>query len=481
MKKDKNTRNELLLYINGQRTVVTGSRAFLPLSSFLRYELAQTGTKVVCAEGDCGACTVLVAFPERAKTHSFRMINSCIAPVYLFDGASLVTVEGLREANQDLHEVQKQMLNHHGSQCGFCTPGFVMALTGMLESGGSVDEQRVKNFTTGNLCRCTGYKPIITAGTAIDSQKVKPLRQRYLTSVIKKDLEATAKTSFRIETEEKVVHGPTSLKEVSRLLAAHRNLKIVSSGTDLGVVYNKEKIDLEHALTLHHIPELFDLKDADGEIFVGAKVDLHLLQRFVKTKIPSFARFLNIFASPQIRNAATLVGNIANGSPIADTLPFLFVTEALVEIQGPRRQRTVPITELYKGYRRLSLEPGEWITGVRIPKPKRGERLFLYKVSQRRDLDISTVNAGFLVKKGPSGIETIRIAYGGVGPTVLRLRETERFLRGRVLQDNIFREARQMIQNEIHPISDLRGSEDFRRKASDGLFRKFCLEEASPS
>lgn len=469
-------RDFVIVYVNGQRVQVSGLDAFQPLSTFLRYHLQQTGTKVVCAEGDCGACTIMAAFPERKDPQFFAM-NSCIAPVYLMDGASIVTVEGLNEA-AEVNEVQKQMINCHGSQCGFCTPGFIMAMTAMCENEKQITAQKVKNYTTGNLCRCTGYQPIVNAGLAIDLKKIKPLEKKYLTAQIRKDLKQVSQKAFELKTPRRVAYGPKTTNEVSKILKTKKAVRIVSSATDLGVQFNKEKIELEAVITLHHLPELFELKDSKGKIFVGAKVDLSHLQEFLRKKNPDFSRFLNIFASPQIRNVATLIGNIANASPIADTIPVLFCLEAEVQIESLGRKRKVPIEQFYKGYKQIDLKAGEWISGIWMARPKSDEKMFLYKVSQRRDLDISTVNAAFWMKKSKGQLKALRIAYGGVGPTTLRLKNTEKFLLQHNLNSQKMAQAHEVLQTEISPISDMRASENFRRKVSANLLKKFYLEQS---
>lgn len=470
-------RDHVVMYINGRRVTVSGADVFLPFSSFLRYQLAQTGTKVVCAEGDCGACSIMVAYPGRKALKGipqFRSMNSCIAPTYLLDGASVVTVEGLKDG-QEMGEVQKKMVECHGSQCGFCTPGFVVAMTAMFEAKNKITEQDVKNYTTGNLCRCTGYQPIINAGMAVDTSKISPLPARYLTPSIRSDLKKVASTAFEISTSTKKIHAPTQIKEVSKILIKNKNARLISAATDLGVQFNKEKTELEHMVTLQQIPDLFEVKTIKNQIFVGSKVDLTNLQKKVKPLIPEFAKFLRLFASPQIRNVATLVGNIANASPIADTLPFLFVMEAQLEIQGAQGKRRVAINHFYKGYKKIDLKKGEWISGVLIPQLAKDERLYLYKVSQRRDLDISTVNAGFFIK-GQGEIKDLRIAYGGVGPTTLRLSKTEKYLKEN-FGPSALEKAKEFLQSEISPHSDLRGSDGFRRKVSQNLVHKFYLQE----
>lgn len=462
------------MYVNGAPTQVSGPEAFLPLSSFLRYSQSKTGTKVVCAEGDCGACSVLVAFPERNQKNksssAFRAMNSCIAPVYLLDGASIVTIEGIKSESGP-SEVQKQITACFGSQCGFCTPGFVIALTAMYECQKKVDAAKVKNFTTGNLCRCTGYEPIVSAGLTVNPEKLEPLSQRYLTEKIKKDLSAACRHEFEIISGQKCVFGPTKTSQVSPFLKKLRSGQIVSSATDLGVQYNKEKIELDKTLTLHHVPKLFNISITKSSVEIGAKVTLADIQDNLSAELPEFCRFLNIFASPQIRNVATLAGNIANASPIGDTLPFLFVSEAILEIQGLKSSRKIPITEFYLSYKKTALRPGEWITKIIIPKLTSAARYYLYKVSQRRDLDISSVVAAFSLQKG-----SVKVAFGGVGPTTLRLKQTESFLSSKGLGPTERQRAKELLQKEISPISDLRASEAFRRKVSENLLEKFCVE-----
>jgi xanthine dehydrogenase small subunit len=477
-------RDHLFFFLNGKPVELQGPRAFDTLSSYLRVHAGLPGTKVVCAEGDCGACCVMVADPRKpnpgAFSSPFRLVNSCILPMALLDGCSVVTVEGMENPDGTLGEIQKQMVSCHGSQCGYCTPGFVMAICGMFEQGQlgktKPDAQKVKNYLTGNLCRCTGYSPIIEAARAVDPGKVEKLEKRYFTAKIRTRLLQATRKSFEIRFADAIAHGPSTSREVSELLRKYPGLRIVSSATDLGVVHNKEKIDLYRLLTLHRVPELHALKTSAGVLSVGAKVDLETLRRCVKKSIPEFSRFLNLFASPPIRNTATLVGNIANGSPIADTLPALFVLEAQIEVAGLKGMRKIPITELYAGYRKLRLKPGEWIRRVLIPVPKKGEALRLYKVSQRKDLDISTVNAAFYLTRKGARILRVRAAYGGVGPTTLRVPALEKVLKGEFTQ-KLQAPAEKAIADTVTPLSDVRASDLYRKQLCVQLFRKFCAEE----
>jgi xanthine dehydrogenase small subunit len=479
-------RSSIFFYLNGKKTELSGDECFLPLANFLRKNCALPGTKIVCAEGDCGACSVLVAYPERKASGptQFKVVNSCIVPIFLLDGASVVSIEGLTAEDGALSEIQSQMLSCHGSQCGFCTPGFVVTLAALAEEkksqGKKISRNDVKNFCTGNLCRCTGYEPIIEAGESIDLAKCASIEKKYLTKAIADDLKKISRNSFVISAGEKTCFAPTKIADVAKVLKA-KNPRIVSAATDLGVLHNKEKIDLYQTMTLHHVPELFDLEENARELKVGARVDLESLRLKCKKSYPEFADFLNIFASVQIRNFATLVGNVANASPIGDTLPFLFVMEAQVEIMGPGKKRLLPITELYSGYRKMNLKSGEWISAIIIPKLK-SYSLKLYKVSQRRDLDISSVSAAFL---RDNKSDQLKVAFGGVGPTTLRLRKFEKhatplfsqYKVERGISSEEIKKACAELRSEMTPISDARASKEFRLLVSENLFRKFALEE----
>jgi len=469
-------RDFLLIYLNGERVEVRGADAFGMLSEFLRYRRRLTGTKVVCAEGDCGACTVLRAFPRPGgKGLSFQSVNSCIFPVFLADGSHLVTIEGLREGGA-LNELQDRMAACNGAQCGFCTPGIVMALTEMFENKKSVDEKAAKNYLTGNLCRCTGYSPIVEAACSVDRSKLKSMASRYGDSAIEKDLAKHCKIPVLIESGSKKFVSPVTSAEAARFRGKHKGARIFSAATDLGVQKNKGLIQPDVNLSLNLIPELYTLKKNGSRIHVGSKVSLTDLENFVAGHIPEFESFLRIFASKQIKNVATLTGNVVNGSPIGDTLPFLQVTGAIVELRGVKGARKVNFAKFYKGYRQADVKNDEIVTGISFEIPARDERLRLFKVSQRKDLDISCVNAGFRLSLKDGKVADVRMALGGVGPTILSLPKTESFLKGKALDESVVSESLKVMAKEITPRSDVRGSSDYRLALSQNLFRKFVAE-----
>ncbi|MBF0361456.1 MAG: FAD binding domain-containing protein [Oligoflexia bacterium] len=508
--KDKD-RNYVLLYVNGDRKVVSGENIFLPLSDYLRNILHLTGTKVVCAEGDCGACTVLraeviAATNGAGKNFHFEAVNSCIASVHLFDCSQIITVEGLKEQNGELNPVQQALVTEHGSQCGFCTPGFALTLTAMYVSANSIrsiTEKEIKDSLTGNLCRCTGYKGIIDAGLHVANDeklfsKARASLDVYQREDIYSDLTKHKSVPIAIETQNRKFYAPISIDSAIEFKKNSGNQKtyVFASATDLGVQINKEFIDPQRILSLNAIPELYEIKSESGGIEVGAKVSLTTLQNFVKdgtSSIPELYNLLNIFASPQIKNMGTLVGNVANGSPIGDTLPFLFVMEAILIIKGPaNKTRRVGICDFFKGYKKFDLNDDELITNIFIPTSD-STCLKLYKVSKRKDLDISTINAAFLAKITKSAddkqhkqhkqyqqIEKINICYGGVAATPLRLKNTEKLLQGKLLDqaniDATVDEAVKSIVAEISPIADVRGSVSYRNQLAGNLFKKFIEE-----
>jgi len=471
-------RDYIFFYLNGRPTEVRGDRASMMLSDFLRYDRALTGTKVVCAEGDCGACSILRRTPlDEAKP--FEPVNACIATVSQMDGSSLVTVEALA-TEEALSPVQQAMVTCHGSQCGFCTPGFVMALTGLVEkkiaikSKAAIDEREAKNYLTGNLCRCTGYQPILDSASAISIEKCESLSPKFYSSAIQKQLKAIVAEPVSIQSPEYRFFAPTKSTEVSKYLAKQVGARLLGAGTDLGVLVNKHKLRYENVVSLHLVPELYRVEAKRSRMRVGSRVTLAVLRRSVEKSIPELARFLDIFASPQIKNVATLVGNLVNASPIADTPPFLLVAGTVVVAVGPKGKREIPIESFYLDYRKTALKPGEWVSGVEFDVPSAGESLRLRKTSQRKDLDISNVNAAF--RYFPATKET-RIALGGVAATPLRLKKTEAFLKGKKLSLDLFPGAVKKMQEEISPLSDLRGSAAFRRVLVENLFEEFLTEE----
>ena len=345
-------RDHLLLYVNGERLEVRGEAAFASLTDFLRGDLRLSGTKVVCAEGDCGACTVLLGQPD-GETLRYVTVDACILFLYQLDGRHVVTVEGLHGTENALHPVQEAMVAGHGSQCGFCTPGFVMALAGRAEQKGT----DLRTSLTGNLCRCTGYVAILEAAESLDQTPMPVIADQYPVARIAADLRAGTVEPVRIQGTTSLLFVPRTLADAVEFKTRHPAAAIVAGGTELGVVRNKAGLEPAAILRLTNVPDLDRIDVAEEAVTIGANVTWTEVEEFAKETWPEFHRIIVRFGSPQIRNVATLIANIANGSPIADSLPFLAVMEAELDVLGPAGPRTVKLVDFYRGYKVKDLAP----------------------------------------------------------------------------------------------------------------------------
>ena len=478
-------RNQIVFYLNGKRHNVAGEQAGMMLADYLRYDQALTGTKVVCAEGDCGACSVLRYFPHVSGTDAdnYIAINSCITPVATLDASSLLTVESLKDGER-LHEAQRSMVDSHGSQCGFCTPGFVMALTGLVEEKLSkkqkaISDKEAKNCLTGNLCRCTGYQAIIDAATKVDLKKEKTLKDRYYDSEQESALKDVYAKSVLVETPKFSFFAPKTMVEAVAYLDKNPDTRIIASSTDLGVVHNKRKINLTKLLSLHLVDELYQIESTD-KVRLGARVTMTEFRHFIKDKVPDIANYIDIFASPQIKNIATIVGNIANASPIGDTPPVFLALGANVLLHGKNGKRSLAISEFFLDYRKTARASDEIITGLEFDLPGKNTSFKAFKNSNRKDLDISAMNMVIQVdwqddKK--EVVKDIRIAAGGIAAIPLRLKKTEDALRGQKIDQKLLEKICKDVHQEFTPLSDLRASSAYRRVLVENYLMRFFKQE----
>jgi xanthine dehydrogenase small subunit len=460
-------RTSIALSINGTIHEVTGKDVFLSLSDFLRENLNKKDTKVVCAEGDCGACTVLV---KKMNQEQVLTVNSCISPLFALHNCEIVTANGVGTSSA-LHEVQKKMVEHQGSQCGFCTPGIVCSLVGMVEDAklkkqSKIEEKAVRNHLTGNLCRCTGYQPIIEASVAIDLHRC--------TSVFAEP-QSFEKKEVLVKTDGVELFMPTELDDALSYLDKNPAARIVAGATDLGVLTNKGKFEYTRVLSLSQIQSLSEVR-GDALIEVGANVTLSQFERAVSDAYPEFKKYLHIFASPQIKNIATLVGNIANGSPIGDTIPALMVLDAEAELQSAHGVRNINLEDFYLGYKKFDIKPGELITRLRFRHPSANAIIKKKKVSQRKDLDISAVSLSMYLEKQGSKVIDFRLACGGLGPKVFRARNIEKLLIGGQLTQEFIDKLTDDFAGSIAPISDHRASAEYRKLVSKNLLKRFLVE-----
>ena len=479
-------RSHLVLWVNGIRREVHGGDAFLTLSDFLRNRLGLVGTKVMCAEGDCGACTVLVAQPRTASPARFLPIDSCIRFLFQVDGCQIVTVEGLA-TDGGLTPAQREMIECHGSQCGFCTPGFVMAIAGGCQAKARGEELDWRQELSGNLCRCTGYVSIFEAADQAAAE-TEPVVVGFADAGWAAEAAELRSHSLSLSGINDGVSlrasCPTTLAEA---LAIRRDPepRAVAGGTDLAVLWNKGKLRPQHWLDLSRVGELEGITVEPGEggetLVAGSLATWTDLLTVFRDRCREAVPILETFGGPQIRHVGTLGGNIVNGSPIADSLPLLVALGATLELGSATATRAVPIEAFFLGYKQLDIRANELLVRVRMPLPASRDRLQLVKVSRRRDLDISTLTAAILIRCAGERITTARVAYGGVGPTVVRMRQTEAFLVGQPFTEQTFRAAGDEAVGEIRPLTDVRGTADYRLQLARNVLLKFFHEQGMVS
>jgi len=469
-------RDYLIIYVNGTRYEVRGSPAFQSLSNFLRYELGLTGTKVVCAEGDCGSCAVLLGRAGEAGM-VYRPITSCIQFLYQLDAAHVITIEGLKYGGH-LNPLQESFVRGQGAQCGFCTPGFIVTTCGMREANEPLNEQTLRAGLCGNLCRCTGYESILKSAMEAPTDAMRRIDELYPPHEMLPVLRTAARESVRIHSTStgREFFKPTTPAAAAQFKAANPMCTIVAGGTDIGVQVNKGLRDPEIVMSLAGLSELNGILVDESVILAGALATLSDLERRAEEVCPEFGKMLWRHGSPLIRNAGTLAGNIANASPIGDSMPALFVLNALVELTGRSGTRQVNINDFYSGYRQTVMAADELITLVIIPLPRPGDDFRLYKISKRHDLDISTFTAAFWMRREDGVVADLRIAYGGVGPVIYRLKKTEAALLGKPFTESEIENVCEIARSEISPISDVRGDAEYRNLLAENILRKFYFD-----
>jgi xanthine dehydrogenase small subunit len=440
--------------------------------NFIRLKLKKTGTKEGCAEGGCGACTIVVG--ELKKNNIiYKAINSCIAFTPSLEGRQLLVVEDLILEDGSLHPVQTAMVNYHGSQCGFCTPGFVMSLFSMYKNNNSYDEKTIEEYIAGNLCRCTGYRPIIDAAKSLNNDKSDQFKKdkKKTIALLKKILPK----SIFINNQNKKYFAPRTISELKKIIKKYPNLNFFSGGTDMSLIVTKQKKDLNNIIYLNSIDELNYIKENYKYIEVGATTPLRQFEVFIKKYYSDFNIILKRYGSVQIRNVATMAGNIATASPIGDSLPLLLSLDASIVVESFNKKTILPLKNFFISYRKTKLKKGQFISSIRIPIFKKN--IFkAYKISKRIDDDISSVCASFNLKIVNKKIKSIKIAYGGMAPIPKRAIYCEKVLLNSNFSEDIILKAQKCLEKDFQPINDMRASKDYRMEIAKNLLIKCFIE-----
>ncbi len=443
---------------------------------YLRSLTHHKGVKEGCAEGDCGACTAVLAEPQSDGTFRYFAVDSCLLFMPMLHGKWLLTVEDLCPPEGPLHPVQQSMVDAHGAQCGYCTPGIVMSLFALYKNHNQPSRETIDDALTGNLCRCTGYRPIVEAASRACVHGGRDSLTAQEPNVLEL-LRSLPDDSLDLRTSDQRYFRPSTLTEALRVRAGHPDAVVIAGATDTALRVTKQHEQLQKVLDLSGVPELKEFRVQDDRVIVGAGLPLNRLMPLVRERLPALYDMLQVFGSPQIRNLATLGGNLGTASPIGDTLPVLMAYGAQVTVQSRTGIRTLPVEQFITGYRTTACREDELITSVEIPKPVERTWIRSYKVSKRKDLDISSVSAAFrLTLNEHDAVQDVRLVFGGMARTTQRAARTENFLRGRSWDRNTVERAVESVDGDFNPISDVRASAEFRRVAARNLLLKFWQE-----
>ncbi|GAA5645108.1 xanthine dehydrogenase small subunit [Vibrio proteolyticus] len=444
--------------------------------NYLRNQVNKTGTKEGCGSGDCGACTVVLGEVIDGQLH-YRSVNSCLTFVSALHGKQLITVEDLQNSDRSLHPVQQAMVEFHGSQCGYCTPGFIMSMFALSKNKPAATKADVMESLAGNLCRCTGYRPIVDAALSLASNE--PLMDQFThfeQKIIAK-LESIQAQPASLSFGKLTAYSPRSVDELAQLYVTNPKAKLVAGGTDLALEVTQFHREIETLISVNLVDDMKVCEQSDTNLHIGANVAISDAYQLLTQHYPDFGELLHRFASLQVRNQGTLGGNIANASPIGDAPPLLIALNAQIKLRRGQQTRIIPLEDYFISYKVTAQQESEFIEQIIIPKPGTDETFRAYKLSKRIDDDISAVCGAFNLHIEDNKVVNARIAFGGMAATPKRASHCENALIGQTWNEDTIQQAMQAINLDFEPLSDFRASKEYRSLTAANMLRRLFIEE----
>ncbi len=462
---------DITFILNGRREVVSGISPATTLMNYLRRNKRLTGTKEGCAEGDCGACTVVVGEVESGAVR-YRAVNACILFLPMLHGKIVLTVESLHGPDGELHPAQQAMVDRHGSQCGFCTPGFVMSLYAAYVSEAKPDKQRIDDLLAGNLCRCTGYGPIIEAAQLMYDLP-RPAWDIARRERDREDLQGIPAGTLTYSHGDEIFLAPEDLDELSSLCAEHKSATIVAGATDTGLWVTKQHRHLPKMIYLGRVSGLKKITAEGSVMRIGAGVSWTEARDALQDHYPAFGELLRRFGSSQVRNSGTVGGNVANGSPIGDGPPALIALGSRVVLRNGQACRTLALEDFFVAYGKQDRAPGEIVEAIEVSLTAAAQDLGCYKISKRFDQDISAVCGCFNIRVENGAVVEARICFGGMAATPKRALSVESLLKGQAWTLETIHRAAAGFEKDYAPISDVRASASYRMRIAKNLLVKY--------